>query len=103
MSMNFDDRLKRAWEKYKERRRQKYENGKSYEKLKRENSINFLKSHFKGIISVPILIGVLAAIIMYKEFGWLKLEEVLLSWTIGLTVLATIVTLLERYTKLIKI
>jgi len=103
MSKEFDDKLKRAWERYKEIKRQRYEHGRSYERLKRENSIDFLKNHFKGVVSVPILIGVLAAIVMYKEFGWIKLEEVLLSWTIGLTVLATIVTLLERYTKIIKL
>ncbi len=103
MARNFDDMLKRAWERYKERKRQKSEQGKSYERLKREESIEFFKRHFKSIISVPIIIGILAAILMYHEFGWIKLKETLLSWTIGLTLLATIVTLLERYTKLMKI
>lgn len=98
---DFDEMLKRAWERYREKRRMKEEHGKSYERLKFEESLEFLERHFKSIISIPIIIGFIAAFIMYKEFGWEKLEEVLLSWTIGLTIIATIVTLLERYTKII--
>ncbi|MCD6575684.1 MAG: hypothetical protein J7K73_00825 [Nanoarchaeota archaeon] len=100
---SFDLMLKKAWEKYKLKKAQQYKHGESYERLKREESIEFITKHFKSIISIPIVIGVIAAMIMYKEFGWQKLEEVLLSWTIGLTIIATIVTLLERYTKLIKL
>ncbi len=98
---NLDRMLKNSWEKYKLKKAERYKHGESYERLKREESLKFIVTHFKSVISIPIIIGVIASIIMYQEFGWKKLEEVLLSWTIGLTIIATIITLLERYTKII--
>ena len=103
MSKDFDNQLKKAWEKYKHKKKKKEEHAKAYEKYKRDESFAFFKSNFKSIISIPIIIGVIAAIVMYYRFGWIELEKTLLSWTIGLTLLATIVTLLERYTKLLKL
>lgn len=102
MASSFDDRLRRAWERHKALKMKKLEKGRSYEKLKKEESFESFKIHFKSIISVPIIIGIFASIILYEEFGWRALENTLLSWTIGLTIIVTIITLIERYTKLIK-
>ncbi|MCD6547829.1 MAG: hypothetical protein J7K22_04740 [Nanoarchaeota archaeon] len=92
------DKLAVMLKKVSQKRKEKPKDN-SYERLKREEFFEFFIKHFKSILSIPILIGVVAAIIMYDEFGWEKLEEVLLSWTIGLTLLATIVALIERYTR----
>ena len=102
MATNFDEKLKRAWEKRKALRLEKLRKGKSYDQLKKEESLESMKKHFKSIISVPIIIGFFAAVVMYRDFGWKSLESSLLSWTIGLTIIVTLITLVERYTKLIK-
>ena len=101
MSKDFDDQLKRAWERYKDKKRKKEDHAKEYMRFKRDESLAFFKNNFKSILSIPIAIGIIAAIVMYYQFGWIELQKILLSWTIGLTLLATIVTLLERYTKIL--
>jgi hypothetical protein len=98
---DFDEMLRRAWEKYKIKKSMQEKHGKSYEQLKFKESVEFVEKHFKSILSVPIIIGILAAYLMYRDFGFPKLEEVLLSWTIGLTIVAAIITLLEKYTKIL--
>jgi hypothetical protein len=63
-----------------------------------------LMDYYRGLlkfIPIPIIIGGLAAYYMYIEFGWKALEQSLLSWTIGLTLIATIVaSIVGRFKKL---
>ncbi|MBD3263229.1 hypothetical protein GF374_02515 [Candidatus Woesearchaeota archaeon] len=66
------------------------------ERIKKQRQTYKVMNKLKKIISVPIIIGVAAAIIMWFFYGWDVLLRTLLSWTIGLTILATIITLLER-------
>ena len=50
-------------------------------------------------ISFSILMGVLASIIVYFRFGWVTLEQYLLSWMIGATVMTAILSLFEKIDK----
>lgn len=70
-----------------------YQRKKYFEKQRKIHSI---KHNLKKALSIPIIIGILAAVVMYYRFGWVELEKQLLSWTMGGTILATIVTLLQR-------
>ena len=54
--------------------------------------------------TVPIqaLIGITAAFYFYLRFGWSDLERVLLTWVIGITLAATLVTfMINKYKKII--
>jgi len=50
----------------------------------------------RRIIPIPILMGVIAAITMQHLYGWPSLIETLLGWTIGLTIVATIIAYLPK-------
>ena len=63
-------------------------------KLKAKRAI---RSHIKRLISIPIIIGAVASVVLYLRFGWEVLEQTLLSWTIGLTILAAILAIIEKY------
>ena len=55
----------------------------------------------KKLITVELLIGIIAAFSMYMQYGWKELERTLLSWIIGITLAATIVTfMIERYKRI---
>lgn len=68
-------------------------------KLKKQQKISTILYKLRRAISIPIIIGFFAAILMWWKFGWETLAKTLLSWTIGLTILVAIVTLLERVDK----
>ena len=54
----------------------------------------------KALLTVEIIIGLLAIFLMYYKFGSDKLVETLLSWTIGVTIVTTIVTgIIGKYGK----
>ncbi|MBD3354744.1 hypothetical protein GF361_02035 [Candidatus Woesearchaeota archaeon] len=56
----------------------------------------------KTVLTMELLVGVFAAFSLYIFFGWNDLFKVLLSWTIGITMVSTVVTLMvDRYKKLI--
>ncbi len=58
-------------------------------------------SLLKKLVTVELLIGVVAAFSLYMEFGWKELERTLLSWIIGITLVATIITfMISRYNKI---
>lgn len=63
-----------------------------------------LRDYYRSLlkfIPIPVLIGGLASYYMYVEFGWKALEQSLLSWTIGLTLIATIVaSIVGRFKRL---
>jgi len=65
-------------------------------KLKKQQKISTTLYKLRKAISIPIIIGIFAAVLMWKFYGWDNLARTLLSWTIGLTILAAIITLLER-------
>ena len=52
------------------------------------------KDLFKNIrnyVSIPVIVGIAAAWIYYLEFGWVDLRKVILSWLIGMTLIATLI------------
>ena len=54
------------------------------------------KKNLRKLVPIPILVGVLAALIMYGVFGSRVLLENFLSWIIGLTIIATIIAYLPK-------
>lgn len=68
----------------------------SLKKYDRENKKEVVvKKLFKGvfaILSIEIVIGVIAAFFVYYIFGAKELLKMCLSWIIGITFIATIVT-----------
>lgn len=55
----------------------------------------------KKFLTVELLVGIIAAFSMYMQFGWLELERTLLSWIIGITLVATLMTVMvNRYRKI---
>jgi len=65
-------------------------------KIKKQQKVSKLLYELRRAVTIPIIIGIIAAIAMWRIFGGLVLAEALLSWTIGLTLLVAIVTLLKR-------
>lgn len=51
---------------------------------------------YKKYLPVPIVIGIIACIIMYKEYGIEQLIETILSWTIGITIITTIIGSIKK-------
>lgn len=68
-------------------------------KLKKQQKFSRWFYKLRRAITIPVLIGIFAAILMWWKFGWDELAHTLLSWTIGLTILAATITLLERIDK----
>ena len=55
----------------------------------------------KKFLTVELLVGIIAAFSMYMQFGWLELERTLLSWIIGITLVATLLTVMvNRYRRI---
>ncbi len=57
------------------------------------------KEHYKNLkrlVPIPIIIGVLAALIMYNMYGGEAVFKAFLSWVIGLTLIVTIITYLPK-------
>jgi len=68
-----------------------------YQKKKKKNDVLlYFNNNIKKIITIPIVIGFFASAIMYLKYGWEILEQTLLSWTIGVTIIVTIVAIIER-------
>jgi hypothetical protein len=67
-----------------------------HKKKKRNNFIFYFNKNIKKIITIPIIIGFVACAIMYTKYGWDVLEQTLLSWTIGVTIIVTIVAIIEK-------
>ena len=54
------------------------------------------KKNLRKIVPIPILVGVLAALLMYYMYGGDALFKSFLSWVIGLTLIATIIAYLPK-------
>ena len=54
------------------------------------------KKHLKRIIPIPIIVGSLAALVMYNLYGGEAVLKAFLTWIIGLTLIATIITYLPK-------
>lgn len=68
--------------------------------VKKESAVNNVMERLRKFVPVEVIIGVVACFFMYFIFGGEKLVETLLSWVIGMTIIAAIVTsLLSRYHK----
>lgn len=74
---------------------------KDYVRLKKKE-LAFRKIFRRAIalISVQLILGFGAGYLMYILFGWEELAKSVLSWVIGLTLVATMITaFLNRYHK----
>jgi len=49
-------------------------------------------SSLNRIVIINIFVGILAAFMLYSRFGWEELSKTILSWVIGITLVATILT-----------
>jgi len=70
------------------------------QRIKKQQTISRILYKLRRAITVPIIIGIIAAVLMYLWYGREILIQTLLSWTIGLTILAAAITLLERWNKI---
>ena len=58
-------------------------------------------SNLKKFLTVEIIIGIIAAFLLYTRFGIAELQRTILSWIIGITLVMTIVTaMMNRYKKI---
>ena len=58
-----------------------------------------LKEHYRNIrrfVPIPVIIGCLAAFMMYKMYGGEELLKNFLTWVIGLTIVATIIAYIPK-------
>jgi len=65
-------------------------------RIKKQQKLSKLRYGLRKAITIPIVIGFAAAIVMWYVYGWDMLSETLLSWTIGSTILVSIIALLKR-------
>ena len=66
---------------------------KSIQLIKKEKrSYERYLSMLRKLVAIHIILGIAAAIILYLNFGWEELIKTFLSWVIGITLVATIVT-----------
>ncbi|MBW2977675.1 hypothetical protein KY331_02415 [Candidatus Woesearchaeota archaeon] len=74
--------------------------GKSEEKKKKKVLEEFV-SHLRNRIKFELLIGIGAAYLLYLLFGFETLIKTLLSWAIGITLVATVIaSLMNKYKKI---
>ncbi len=66
---------------------------------KEKRAFDIYLLNLKKWIPAQMLLGVFAAFVFYQEFGGIKLIEMLLEWTIGLTIVASLVTALISHYK----
>ena len=62
------------------------------EELKKEREAKKLFLAVLKMTPVPILVGIAAALVYYKYYGWNELRKIALSWTIGVTLIAALYT-----------
>ncbi len=68
-----------------------------------ENKLKFEKylTSLKGLLTLEIVIGFMAAFLLYTRFGMAELQRIVLSWIIGITLVMTIVTaMINRYKRI---
>ena len=54
------------------------------------------KKRLRKLIPIPIIVGLIAALVMYMLYGGHELFKSLLTWIIGLTFIATIIAYLPK-------
>ena len=54
------------------------------------------KKHIRKLLPIPIIVGCFAALIMYNLYGGEAVLKSLLSWIIGLTLIAAIIAYLPK-------
>ena len=94
---DFDEMLQKAIKRREEQLRKNVEQEERILKIKKEQSVKKIKKQLSRLISIPIGIGILAAAFTYHRFGWMFLEQILLSWIIGATIITTVIAVMERY------
>ena len=71
------------------------------EEVKKKKILEEFVSHLKNHIKFEIVIGIVAAYLLYLLFGFDVLIKTLLSWAIGITLVATVITsLLNKYRRI---
>ena len=93
----FDDMLKRAITRRESQIKTLMQHEEELKKRKKVRSVDLKK--LNKFISVPIIVGVLAAMITYQQYGWDFLKRTLLSWTIGVTIVTTVIAIMEKHSR----
>ena len=79
----------------------KAEKAQAHEKHKKNVFKKFTLS-LRRLLTFELLIGIIAAFMLYVGFGWNELQRTLLSWIIGITMVSTMITfMVNRYNKLL--
>jgi len=74
--------------------------GKS-EEIKKKRVLEEFVSHLRAHVKFEIVIGLFAAYLLYYLFGFDVLIKTLLSWAIGITLVATVITsLINKYKRI---
>ena len=69
---------------------------KQIESLKLKKEKHEFYNRLRKLVPIPILIGIIAAIGLVSLSGFKYLIEVILTWIIGLTIVATIIAYLPK-------
>lgn len=66
--------------------------------VKKEKTFDHFMKRLDVLMPLQIILGIIACALMFFLMGWEKLFETLLSWVIGMTIIATIITgVLSKY------
>jgi len=60
------------------------------EEKKKEREYKKYLTNLVKFIPIPIMVGGLAALLYYHYYGWEDLKKIILTWTIGVTLIATL-------------
>ena len=75
---------------------------KGYKTEKKREWKNFIHT-FRILTPIPIIIGIIAAIITWRLYGPAELTKIILSWIIGITLITTVIaTLLGKIQDIFK-
>jgi len=64
------------------------------ERRKREIRESYIR--IKALIPLSVLIGVVAFYLMISIYGWREILKTLLSWIVGVTIVTTIIALMQK-------
>ena len=97
--VELEEMLQKALNKREAKLKKVIEEERMIRDIRKEQQSRLFKRQVNKMVSIPLIIGIIAAVMMWYKFGWVELEKSLLSWIIGLTILGTFIALLEKYTR----
>ncbi len=92
-SYSFSSDMTKEWEKVIKSEFRKY--GREMEQRTVFQQLRFSRRY----ISIPIILGVWASIFIYFRFGGEELLRTLLSWVVGVTIVATVIAAVTKSPK----